>query len=337
MNWFIREAQIMVKTISYSAITLFLVLLVFRPVGAKPSATEYAQAIAKIETTVLKAGKTVATLGATRNGNAVVIDASGLMVTVGYLVVEAQDIQVTFNNGETVPAEVIVNDHVTGLALLRASLPVGIGAIALGQSEYIGVDEDVVVLKHGGTDTAQVTRIAAIKEFAGSWEYYIDRAFYTSPATRNFSGAALLNRDAKLVGIGSLLLSDIGSSVDEQPISGNLFIPIEHLTQKLGSLLAAQPSEGDRRPWLGASIDDKMPDLQVVRVAPGSPAEIAGLTVGDSLIAINGKRVVTKRGFYQALWGAGDPGGNAELMISREGEIILITAQTTSFDAWLLN
>lgn len=333
---FTGESSVMSKKITWLAITLLLANLLSRSVIAEPTATEYALAIVELEARISESGKTVETLGATRRGSAVVIDASGLMVTVGYLVLEAQNVQITFNNGDTAQAEVVANDHESGLALLRASLPDGVGSLALGRSQDIGIDEDVVVLKHGGTDTAHVTRIADTREFSGSWEYYIDRAFYTSPATRNFSGAALLNRDAKLVGIGSLLLSDINAGVGGQPASGNLFIPIEHLSSNLGALLTQGKAAQDKRPWLGVSINESLPDLQVARVASGSPAEIAGIEKDDALLAINNKRLVTMTGFYKALWDTGDAGVEIELLISRAGELKVLTVETTSRDSWLV-
>lgn len=331
----IGEFQVMDRKNSVIAVMLLLSVWLCRSAVAEPSASDFALAITELEARVPESGKTVDTLGTTRRGSAVIIDASGLMVTVGYLVLEAESIQVTFNTGQTAQAEVVANDHLTGLALLRTTLPEGVGSITLGRSQDIGVDEDVVVLKHGGTDSAHVTRIATVREFAGSWEYYIDRAFYTSPATRNFSGAALLNRDAKLVGIGSLLLSDINAGAGGQPRSGNLFIPIEHLSARLGELLTQGNSTQDKRPWLGVSLNESLPDLQVARVAAGSPAEFAGIEKDDAVLAINNKRLVTMKGFYQSLWDTGDAGVEVDLLISRGGEIKVITIETTSRDGWL--
>ena len=312
-----------------------LALVCSRIATAEPNAADFSRAIVSIETKIAANGRTVATLGSTRRGSAVLIDASGLMVTIGYLVLEADSIRVILDTGETVAAELVANHHLTGLALLRAELPADIQPILLGKSEDIGVDQDVVVLNHGGPQNAHVARIASVREFAGSWEYFLDRAFYTTPAIGEFSGAALLDRDARLVGIGSLLLSDIYAGLPGASRSGNLFIPIEHLRAHLGSLLTNGTARDDR-PWLGVTLNERLPDLQVVRVAIASPAAVAGLQAEDALLAINDKRVVTMRDFYQTLWQAGEAGVEIKLLISRDGQLHTLHIETASRDSWLV-
>lgn len=302
--------------------------------GAEPTATEFSRAVVQIESQINPQGRTVERLGLQRNGSAIVIDSNGLLVTAGYLVLEAQTVMVTFSNGDNAEARVVANDHSSGLALLRTSLPQGIVPMALGDSGSIGVDEDVVVLNYGGTERAHVATVADIREFAGSWEYLIDRAFYTVPETRNFSGAALLNRDAGLVGVGSLLLSDIFAGVSRSPRSGNLFIPIEHLTASLGTMLS-DPSTTHSRPWIGVTLNESQPDITVVRVAQESPAERSGLQPEDTLIALNNKRVVSMSGFYEALWDAGEAGVAVELLIARNQQIRKLTLDTISREQWL--
>ena len=315
---------------------IVLVLACCQIAMAEPSATDFSRAIVGVETKIAADGRTVDTLGSTRRGSAVLIDASGLMVTIGYLVLEAETIEITLDTGETLAAELVANHHLTGLALLRAALPEDIQPIPIGRSEDVGVDQDVVVLKHGGPQNAHVARIGSTREFAGSWEYYLDRAFYTTPATREFSGAALLDRDARLVGIGSLLLSDIFAGVARASRSGNLFVPIEHLSMHLGSLLTTGPVNTDSRPWIGVTLNEGVSDLQVVRVAAESPSAAAGIQAEDALIAINNKRVSTMRDFYQSLWQSGDAGVEIQLLVSRGGQLRTVDVVTASRDNWLL-
>ena len=305
---------------------------------AEPTATQFARSVVGIYASIEPTGRTVEVLGVERSGSGVVVDSTGLIVTVGYLVLEATEVLVTFGSGEPAAAEVLVNDHATGLALLRAEVPPDIVALSLGDSGLVGIEEDVVVLPHGGTDAAHVTRIADIREFAGSWEYLIDRAFYTAPATRVFSGAALVNRDAELIGIGSLLLSNvyaggIPAGRAAQSVSGNMFIPVEHLRNNMGRLLSGQPSV-DPRPWLGATLNEAVPDLEIVRVADGSPADAAGLQEGDSIIAIDDTRVTTMSNFYQQLWN-GQIGDSVSLHIVREGSVTTVAATTADRSLWL--
>lgn len=300
---------------------------------AEPDATRFAAAVVELNTLVKQNARTQATLGSNRSGSAVVIDASGLLVTVGYLVLEASQVDVTFNDGTTRAAEVIVNDQATGLALLRTQLPLGTVSIPLGDSSLIGIDQDVVVLPHGGTDNAHVTRVAGVREFAGSWEYLLGRAFYTSPATRAFSGAALINRDAELVGIGSLLLSDISAGNNSTPVSGNLFIPVEHLREEFGTLLTGRQT-AENRPWLGVTLNESIPDLKIARIADDSPAAQADLQVNDAVIALNNKRVYKMADMYQTLWSASNSGTAVELLIEREGQLVTKTVVTADRQKW---
>lgn len=316
-----------------------LIVLLFSVVhlpvaSAEPTASEFSRGVVQIESQIYPQGRTVERLGMKRSGSAIVIDSNGLLVTAGYLVTEAQTVMVTFSSGDKAEARVVANDHATGLALLRTSLPQGVVPVALGDSGSIGVDEDVVVLTYGGTERAHVATVADIRGFAGSWEYFLDRAFYTVPETRNFSGAALLNRDAGLIGVGSLLLSDIFAGVPRSSRSGNLFIPIEHLTARLGAMLS-NASTTQNRPWIGVTLNESQPDITVVRVARGGPADRSGLQINDTLIALNNKRVATMSGFYEALWNAGEAGVAVELLIARDLEIRKLVLETISRDQWL--
>jgi S1-C subfamily serine protease len=300
---------------------------------SEPGAAEFAAAVVKLDTIIRADARTTETLGSERSGSAVVIDATGLLLTVGYLVLEAEAALVTFADGTTTSAITVVNDAATGLALLRVDLPADYPSMALGNSTALGVDQDVVVLPHGGTGAAHVTTIASARDFSGSWEYHLKRAFYTTPATRAFSGAALVNRDAELVGIGSLLLNDIFPRNDRRSASGNLFIPVEHLRKHFGTLLSGQHT-APGRPWLGVTMNETLPDLNVVRVADESPAANAGLLAGDAIIALNDTRVYQMADFYQALWRTGKAGVEVELLIARDDNIQRITVPTAERESW---
>lgn len=324
------------QSVKFLAFFLHFIFFSHSLANAAPSASRFVMAVVSIQSQIIADGRTVETLGQERRGSGVVIDSSGLVVTVGYLVLEAREIKVTFNNGSQSTATVVANDYATGLALLRTTLPQGIEAMPIGDSRITGIDEDVVVLKHSGIDSAHVASIADIREFSGSWEYHIERAFFTTPSTRNFSGAALLDRDARLVGIGSLLLSDIYAGQRGGSVSGNLFIPIEHLNARMGGLLAGLTPE-NKRPWLGLSLNQNQPDMKIVRVAAGSPADIAGIQANDALLAIDDTRVTTMRAFYQALWSAGESGIVVDLLVVRNNKLLALRVKSIDREQWLRN
>ena len=322
----------------FTAVILLVLWGLSTGVLAESTATQFARSVVKIESAIEPTGRTVAMLGSERSGSGVVLDSTGLIVTVGYLLLEAREILVTFGSDKPVAAEIVVNDHATGLALLTSELPPDIVPLSLGDSALIGIEDDVVVLPHGGTDVAHVTRVADIREFAGSWEYLIDRAIYTAPATRVFSGAALINRDAELIGIGSLLLSNVYSGGPHaenraQSVNGNLFIPVEHLQSSMGHFLNGQPSV-DARPWLGTILNEAVPDLEIVRVAEESPAAMAGLQQRDKIISINNIRVTTMADFYQQLWD-GQVGDSVDLLIVRQDRVMRVAVSTADRSIWL--
>ena len=322
----------------FTAVILLFLWGLSTGVLAEPTAAQFARSVVKIESTIESTGRTVAVLGSERSGSGVVVDSTGLIVTVGYLLLEAREVLVTFGGDKPVAAEIVVNDHATGLALLRAELPPDIVPLSLGDSGLIGIEDDVVVLPHGGTDVVHVTRVADVREFAGSWEYLMDRAIYTAPATRVFSGAALINRDAELIGIGSLLLSNVytGSARAEsraQSVNGNLFIPVEHLQSSMGRFLNGQLSV-DARPWLGTILNEAVPDLEIVRVAEESPAAMAGLQPRDKIISINSIRVTTMADFFQQLWD-GQVGDSVDLLIVRQDKVIPVALTTADRSIWL--
>ncbi len=318
--------------------TCAIYLLVFfsltgRMVLAETTANQFVNAVVRVDSTVLSNGRTVDTLGESRSGSGVIIDANGLLVTAGYLVLEARSIQVTFNDGQTTTAEIVANDTISGLALLRASLPDNVVAMAIGSSATVAVGDDALVLSHGGVERVAVASIADIRGFSAAWEYHLDSAFYSSPAYPVFSGAALINPDAELIGIGSLILSDIGVA-GQSPTSGNLFIPIDSLTANLGSLLARGRSLVEPRAWLGVYLAETDADLRIVRLADTGPAQQAGVQADDSVIAINGQRVQSMEDFYKKLWGSGVAGSEVELLLSRKGQIQSATVISADRQSW---
>ncbi len=315
---------------------VFAAALIGTPAWGEASADEFASAVVRIDSVIAANGNTVSRLGATRSGSAVVIDASGLLVTAGYLVLEAESVLASFNSGEKVNAEILANDLDSGLALLRVALPEGISAMPVGNSASTIEGDSAVVLSFGGTAQATVTTLSSVRPFIASWEYGIERAFYTSPPHRAFSGAALVNRDAELIGIGSLLLGNIYPDRDDlrfQPASGNVFIPVELLTANLGSLLTG--STIDSRAWLGVYLQDGEGEVVIQSLASSGPAQLAGVQPGDQVLAINRFRVQSMAQLYNTLWAAIRPGDPVTLTLVRDGRINEIEVVSGSRGHWL--
>src|SRR6185369_2626995 len=177
--------------------------------------------------------------------------------------------------GRALPATVVGYDHETGFGLLRTLEPLKIKPLPLGRSADLKEQDPALVVSYGGTRAVLPVRVASRREFTGSWEYLVEGAIFTSPPHPAWSGAALINREGKLVGVGSLIVGDAKGTGEKTP--GNMFVPAERLMPILGDLLADGRASGPARPWLGVNADEVHGRLMVSRVTPGGPAQKAGL------------------------------------------------------------
>jgi len=279
---------------------------------------ELVSAVVRIKTFIDPDGRSVPNLGRERDGSGIVIDENGLVLTIGYLMVEAHGAEVVTNAGRTVPATVVGYDHETGFGILRTSEPLKIKPLAFGKSADVKVQDPHLVASFGGAAMVLPVRVASRREFAGSWEYLVEGAIFTTPPHPAWSGAALINREGKLVGVGSLIVGDTGGDSSNTP--GNMFVPIDLLLPILGDLLAIGRVSGPGKPWLGLNAHEVGGRLLVGRVSPGSPAEKSGLKRGDIIVGVNGAATKTLGDFYRKLWGTGAAGVTVPLDMLQSGD-----------------
>lgn len=263
-------------------------------------------AVVKVGVKVSGDARSAATLGTEREGSGVLIDGEGLVLTIGYLILEAEETMLELADGRNIPAQAIAYDHEFGFGLLRAAKPLGVKPMALGDLRALRERDPVLVAGHGGKDAAAPAYVVSRREFAGPWEYLLEDAVFTAPAYSNFGGAALIGIDGRLVGIGSLIVPDAVRPGVALP--GNMFVPVEKLTPILADLLANGRNSGPRHPWIGLRSDEYRGHLFVAGVTPGAPAARAGLKRGDLLIGVGGKPVTGMSDFYRKLWGTGGAG-----------------------------
>ena len=292
-------------------------------------------AVVGVKVTAVTGARSAQTLGLNRSGSGVVIGRDGLILTIGYLMLEAQQIEIITQEGKTLPAVAVGYDLATGFGLVKPLLPLrGVVPVALGSQQDLTPGEPLMaVTGASGSDEGGVslTQLVSQRAFSGTWEYHLDRALFTSPPISsgrgNHSGAPLFNRKGELVGIGSLFVVDAVGENKRNP--GNMFVPIDLLKPILAEMQQLGSSKQSNRAWLGVTSSDQGGRVQVMRVSEGSPADEAGIKPGSVVQAIDGVEVTTLEAFYKKLWARDTPEQSVKLTI-REGDqvrIIDITPQ----------
>lgn len=265
---------------------------------------------------------TAETLGDERLGNGVLIP-GGLVLTIGYLIVEAQTIWLTFSDGSAVQGHVLGYDQQTGFALLQPLARVDLPALKLGDASKAEVDDRVVIGAPGGRERSIAAHIVARQEFAGYWEYVLDNAIFTAPAHPHWGGAPLINSRGELIGIGSLQLQAAGDDGGDLPL--NMSVPINLLVPILDDLKKLGRADRPVRPWLGLYSADIEGEVVILGLARGGPAEIAGVDPGDIVVSVAGEDVLDLADFYRKVWKLGDSGVEVPLTVAREqGPVNLI-------------
>jgi serine protease Do len=284
-------------------------------------------AVVGLKATIVEGARSAGTLGPEREGSGVVIGADGLVLTIGYLVLEAESVLLIDDLGREWPARVVSYDVATGLALVQSLVPMPLAPAPLGASSAVGTEQPLMIVSGGGSGAISMARLVSRRAFSGTWEYHLDAALYTAPGRRDHSGAGLFNDRGELVGVGSLWLADAqGGSSGRVP--GNLFVPTDLLEPVLPELRRGGENVASARAWLGVQCAESARGLRVLRVNPDSPADVAGLTPGDTIERIDGTAVITLEGLYKTLWSGGPAERDVQLDLLRDGRQLSVTVST---------
>jgi len=277
-------------------------------------------------------GFTVANLGTERGGYGVVIREDGLVLTIGYLISEASQIWLTSNRGSVVPGYRLAYDQATGFGLIQPLGKLDTRHLERGLAADVKVGDTAFVIGHGGSAHALKTQVIGKQEFAGSWEYVLDEALFTTPAHPQWGGAALLDAQGHLIGIGSLLMQQ---QIDREVVHVNMFVPIDLLNPILDAMLQTGRSPHPPHPWLGMSTQDPEGKLVVGRLSAGGPAERAGVQVGDAVLGVGELRVQGLAELFRAVWRLGGPGVEVPLTLARAGDVLRITVKSADRNDFL--
>lgn len=273
-------------------------------------------AVVGVHAIVPQNARTAGSLGTERAGSGVVIE-PGIVLTVGYLILEASRVDLALTDGHSIPANPLAYDHQTGFGLIEALAPLVAEPVMLGDSSTLEIGQDVLAASYGGRGALVPASVVDRREFAGYWEYLLEDAIFTAPPHPFFGGAALFGPRGELLGIGSLIVSDAGGK--NQVLPGNMFIPIDSLKPILADMKRHGTAQRAARPWLGVYTREIGGELVVERVARRGPAERAGLAPEDRLLAVAGQAVSNLADFYRKVWSQGGPGSTVRLTVRRGG------------------
>jgi S1-C subfamily serine protease len=292
-----------------------------------PEVVDVLPAVVGLNTTIPKNRRSAKTLGAEREGHGIVIDDEGLILTIGYLIMEADTVTITDNEGNSIPAGIVGSDYESGFGLVRTTFPPKIKPMRFGDSDRLELRSEAFVAGVGGEKAALKVKVAGRREFAGYWEYVLDKAIFTVPAYPLWGGSALVSHEGELLGVGSLLVQEaLGPGAPAFP--GNMYVPINRLKPIFEELVENGRLMKPPRPWLGLITLEHMGQLVIGGISEGGPADRAGLTRGDIVQALNGEVLDDLADFYRKLWVSGPPGTPVVLRLERDSDAFEVTVRT---------
>ena len=310
------------------------------PSSAQPKPGDYSYdlehtlaAMVGVRTIIPPDAFTAETLGTERAGNGVFIRDNGLVLTIGYLITEAETIWLNLSDGRSVPGHVIGYDQETGFGLVQALSKLDVPTLDIGKSSTATIGERVVVAGAGDRHRSVAARIVAKQEFAGYWEYVLDEAIFTAPSHPNWGGTALISPAGELIGIGSLQLQHVVDKGSPQNI--NMIVPIDLLNPVFDDLMKTGRRSGPPRPWLGLYATEVENRLVVVGLADRGPAKKADIRNGDIVMSVAGKEVSDLASFFRRIWAQGHAGVEVPMSIYRDGETMDLRIKSSERNRFL--
>ncbi len=274
---------------------------------------------------------TAGTLGTDRVGNGVVIREDGLVLTIGYLITEAETVWLITHDGRAVPGHALAFDQISGFGLVQALGRLNLPAIEFGDSDSLKVGAEAVMAAAGGRQHAIEAKVVGRQEFAGYWEYLLDNAIFTAPAHPFWSGSALIGKDGKLLGTGSLILQQ---GDGKRRTDMNMIVPVAYLRPVLEDLLTTGRVAKPPRPWLGLYAMEGEGGIIVGGVSEKGPAARAGVQQGDRILALGEEDITDLGTLWRKLWATGPAGTPITLKLKRDGSPVTVritSADRTSF------
>jgi S1-C subfamily serine protease len=290
------------------------------------------KSIVTIQSSIPDDAFTAQTLGDQRSGSGVVIRDNGLVLTIGYLITEAESVWLASADGRVTPGHALAVDAETGFGLVQALGRLDCPALELGSSGEARLGDPVILAAGGGTKTLRAA-IVGKQEFAGYWEYLLDEAIFTAPAHSFWGGAGAIDSAGRLLGIGSLHVEQVNPQAGTRDT--NMIVPIDLLPPILEDLLAYGRVNKPARPWLGIYSAERDDEIVVAAVAESGPAAAAGLRRGDIIASVRGAEIADLADFYRKVWSCGDAGVEVPIEIIRDGRALGLRVQSADRSGFL--
>jgi S1-C subfamily serine protease len=250
------------------------------------------------------------------------------------VVTEAEEIWITSHDRRAVPGFVVGSDFESGLALIKTTIPLPGPIMEIGDPSILGVGDTACIAgSREANPQAVEVHVVAKQEFAGRWEYVLDKAIFTAPPYESWSGAALLDQEGRLCGVGSLVIQ--GFEVNETRRTTNMFVPIDLLPPIIDEICEYGRRSTPPRPWLGLLVDDEDDGLIVVGVYRNCPADKAGLRPGDVIIRVGDQPVHSLANMFKTVWSLGAAGINVPLLVLRSSQLQEVVIKSTDRSEFL--
>ena len=312
----------------YLLLIIGIIAIYWMPVFAAQTPEELLDAVVKVRATIPEDAATSQILGTAREGNGVVIDDRGHILTIGYLILEADAIEVHGTKGDPVNARFVAYDYQTGFGIVRAEPALSVKPLKLGQSSQLKAGDPILMVAFGGSGAVVGSRVVSRMEFAGYWEYLLEEAIYTSPPHANYGGAALIDSKGELLGIGSIYTRFNIPGMGILPC--NMSVPIDLLKPILTDLIDHGRSSKPPQPWLGVHADEVHGRIFIIRVTPGGPADKAGIKKGDIILAVDQTPVKSLADFFRQIWSLGPAGVKIPLEILQDTKVRRISIESAN-------
>jgi serine protease Do/serine protease DegQ len=265
-------------------------------------------------------------------GSGVIVDAeNGYILTNHHVVANADQIQISLLNEDSLDAEIIGSDAATDIALLKVA-PEGLTDLPIGESDTVEVGDFVIAIGNpfglGHTVTSGiVSALGRTGISRNGLEDFIQTDASINPGN---SGGALVNMRGELVGINSAIISRTGGNVGigfavPSEIARSIMRQILDFGEVRRGLLGVtiQTIDEESAQALGTEIEH---GALITGIEPGSAAEDAGLRVDDIIVGVDGRRIDNNRELANAI-GLRGSGENVEIEYVRDGRERTVTAE----------